>query len=115
MKMGTIEYKGYHAAIELAPDLDMFMGKVLNANDIITFYGKSVDDLKREMKVSIEDYLAICKERGRKPAKKYSGKFLVRVNPSTHQMLALLAAKRDVSLNALVEDLLSHDVQEMAS
>ena len=39
--------------------------------------------------------------------KKYSGKFMVRVPPKTHQMLALEAAESGVSLNRLVSSKLS--------
>ena len=39
----------------------------------------------------------------------YSGKFMVRVPPETHQMLAMQAAEQGVSLNRLVSARLSKD------
>ena len=39
--------------------------------------------------------------------KKYSGKFMVRVPPETHRMLAIEAAESGVSLNRLVSSKLS--------
>ena len=40
-------------------------------------------------------------------ARKYSGKFIVRVPPETHRMLAVQAAESGVSLNRLVASKLS--------
>ncbi|OGT70011.1 MAG: hypothetical protein A3H44_14705 [Gammaproteobacteria bacterium RIFCSPLOWO2_02_FULL_57_10] len=40
-------------------------------------------------------------------AKKYSGKFMVRVTPETHRMLAIEAAESGVSLNRLISSKLN--------
>lgn len=42
-------------------------GTVINTRDVITFYGSSMDDLKREMAASVDAYLSHCAERGREP------------------------------------------------
>jgi predicted HicB family RNase H-like nuclease len=40
-------------------------------------------------------------------AKKYSGKFMVRITPDAHRMLAIQAAEHGVSLNRLVSSKLN--------
>lgn len=89
------------------------MGQVINARDILIFYGKSVDELKEQMEISVKDYLALCTEQNIEPAKSYSGKFNVRLDPDLHKDLDLTAHRKGVSLNKLITELLSEDIQQM--
>lgn len=113
--MGTIEYMNYHAFIDYDPEIEKFIGRVMNARDIITFYGSSVDELKREFEVSIKDYLKLCAERGIEPERPYSGKFNVRIEPTLHRNLAIAAAMKGVSLNAFVEQTLEKEASNLAA
>lgn len=99
-----MEYQGYSARIEYDEDLGAFHGQVLSINDVITFQGTSVEELRREFAASVDDYLAWCEERGEEPDKPYSGRFLLRVEPDLHRRAALAAARLGVSLNAWVAD-----------
>ena len=65
MNYPLIEYKGYLGAVEFDSEIDAFHGTVLNTNDVITFYGTSVNELREEMQKSIEAYLNFCQEQGR--------------------------------------------------
>ena len=97
--MSTMRYKGYEAVVEYDEDAGLFHGEVTNLRDVITFQGRSVEELKREFAASVEDYLAFCRERGEEPEKPFTGKFMVRVTPRLHRA-AVSAAKRDgMSLN----------------
>jgi predicted HicB family RNase H-like nuclease len=42
-----------------------------------------VEGLKREFKISIDEYLAFCKKEGVKPQKPYSGKVTVNLETRT--------------------------------
>ena len=64
-----IEYKGYVGAVNFDPEIDLFHGTVINTNDVITFYGASLSELREEMRKSVEGYLEFCKEQGRIPKK----------------------------------------------
>lgn len=97
-----MEYKGYVARVEFDESANVFHGQVLNIRDVITFEGRSVDELWDEFKNSVEDYLEFCAERGEEPEKPYSGKFLVRVDPEVHRAAAIAAGKAGVSLNSWV-------------
>jgi predicted HicB family RNase H-like nuclease len=101
-----MEYKGYFAKVEFDDEADIFHGEVINLRDVITFEGKTVDELRTALVDSVEDYLAFCKERGEEPDKPYSGKFLVRVEPELHKTLVIQARKKGKSLNTLVHDAL---------
>ena len=66
-----IEYKGYLGDFAFDPEIDAFHGTVININDVITFYGSSVTELREEMQKSIEEYLVFCQEQGREPKKTF--------------------------------------------
>ncbi len=101
-----LNYKGYTGRVEYDGDAKIFHGEVLDLNDVITFQGKSVDEIERAFRESIDDYLDFCKSRGESPEKPFSGKFVLRVSPRLHRRLHLKAAEEGKSLNAwLVEQL----------
>jgi predicted HicB family RNase H-like nuclease len=96
-----IEHNGYVGIFEYDPEEEEFHGRVVNlARDGITFVGHSVEELKREMAASVEEYLAFCEERGVEPEKPFSGNFLVRATPELHRAVATAAARENKSLNA---------------
>ncbi len=107
-----IEYKGYVGVIEFDPEIDLFHGTVINTNDVITFYGASVPQLKKELRRSVEEYLELCREQGRDPERPFSGKILVRTSPALHRKVALRAASRRVSMNAFMQHALEKAVAE---
>ena len=72
-----IEYKGYIGDVVFDPEIDAFHGTVININDVITFYGSSVTELREEMQKSIEAYFAFCKEQGREPEEPLTDEVLV--------------------------------------
>ena len=110
-----IEYKGYVGVFEFDPEIDTFHGSVVNTRDVITFYGDSVSQLKEEMKRSIDEYLAFCRERGREPEKPFSGKLSVRTSPELHRQVAVEAARRHRSMNRFVQEVLEKAVAEGAA
>jgi predicted HicB family RNase H-like nuclease len=107
-----IDYKGYIGVFEFDPDLDAFHGTVINTNDVISFYGSSVAELREEMRRSVEEYLAFCREQGREPEKPFSGNILIRTSPELHRRIALEAARRHVSMNTYVQEALEHAVSQ---
>ena len=94
------DYKGYRAAVTFDADAGIFHGEVVGTRDVITFTGTSVEELEREFRFSVDDYLAVCAERGRRPDKPFSGKIPLRVSPEIHRAAALAARAQGKSLNA---------------
>lgn len=102
-----MKYKGYEAVVDFDEDMEMFHGSVINTRDVITFYGRSVAELKKEFKASVDDYLEFCKQRGEEPDRPFSGNFVVRISPSLHQRLYSKAKQTGKSLNSLIEEKLA--------
>ena len=85
--------EGCLARIEFDDDANIFHGEVINIRDVITFQGKSVDELRQAFEDSVEDYLAFCVERGEEPERPFSGRLTVRLSPEQHRKIILAAEK----------------------
>lgn len=101
--MSILTYKGYQGSFEYDPDADIFHGDVLHINDVITFQGRSIDELKQALADSVEIYLEYCERKGREPQKPFSGRFNVDIPPELHQKIAAQASHEGVSLNHWVK------------
>jgi len=100
--MTTMTFMSYEAIVEFDEDAGSFHGEVINLRDVITFQGRSVDELKRAFSESVDDYLAFCKARGEQPEKPFSGQFVVRAEPSLRKAMVGAAKRAGVSLNRWV-------------
>ena len=92
-------YKGYTAKVEFDEDNMIFHGEVMGIRDVVTFQGKSVGELEKAFRDSVDDYLEFCKERGEKPDKPFTGKFVVRLKPDIHRKVYIAAKKSRESIN----------------
>lgn len=92
-------YKGYGSAIRFDDEADVFHGEVTGLRDVITFQGRTVDEVKTAFRESIDDYLDFCASRDEAPDKPFSGRFLLRVDPALHRRLVELSAEEGESLN----------------
>ena len=106
-----MKYKGYTAKIEFDDQANVFHGEVLNLRDVITFQGRTVEELRNAFHDSVDDYLDFCAHRNEPPEKPYSGRFVVRLAPSLHRAIATQARLADKSLNAWLQDVLREKVE----
>ncbi|WP_395826112.1 type II toxin-antitoxin system HicB family antitoxin [Elstera sp.] len=102
--MSTLEHKGYIGLIELDAEAGLFHGEVINTRDVLTFQGRTVEELKTAFSDTVEDYEDWCRARGKTPEKPYSGKLLLRIKPDLHRALVAAAARSGKSLNSFVSD-----------
>lgn len=100
--MNKLTIDGYTAIISYDEDIDMFRGEFIGINGGADFYAKSVDELHKEAKLSLDFFLQVCKEKGIAPQKHYSGKFNTRIEPELHKKLAILAQSTGTSINDIV-------------
>jgi len=107
-----IEYKGYNGVFEFDASIDAFHGRVVGLQDVVTFQGRSLEELRREMAESVEDYLEFCAEVGKDPERPYRGEFLVRTTPEVHRAAAIEAEASGMSLNAWVASAITAVVRE---
>lgn len=66
-----MRYKGYEGKVILDQDANIFYGEVINAHDVITFRGTSLEEFEQAFHNSVDDYLEFCRERGEEPDKPF--------------------------------------------
>ena len=109
-----MEYKGYIGDVKFDADASIFHGEVINTRDVITFQGRSVDELIAAFHGSVDDYLAFCAERAEEPDKPFSGQFMTRITPELHREVNIAARVAGKSLNAWVTEQLEMAVSGTA-
>ena len=62
-----LEYKGYRGRYDLDQDEGVLHGRVDGIRDIVTFVADTEDELEREFRISVDDYLEWCAEDGDEP------------------------------------------------
>jgi len=101
-----LKYKGYTGYVEFDDEAGIFHGEVIDTSDVITFQGTTVEEIQIAFRDSIDDYVEFCAERGEKPEKPFSGKFVLRLPPPIHRQIYLKAVKSGKSLNKWVQETL---------
>ena len=60
-------YRGYEGVVTFDEGAGLIHGEVAGSRDVITFQGGSVVELQQAFRDSVDEYLAICSEKGREP------------------------------------------------
>jgi predicted HicB family RNase H-like nuclease len=110
--MNTLRYKDYTGVFAYDEEAELFHGRVVGLRDIVTFEGRSVDELKTALADSVEDYLDFCKELGKEPEKPLSGRLLVRIDPELHRSVAVAATRDGKSINHWIKDALEEAAEK---
>lgn len=97
-----LKHQNYFGSVEFSADDNILYGKIIGINDLVTYEAESIVKLKEAFIHSIEDYLQTCKELEKKPNKFYKGVFNVRTSRTVHAYLAVLAEKKQMKLNEVV-------------
>ncbi len=107
-----MSYRGYKGYFEYDEKADIFHGQVIGIRDVITFQGRSIDDLKVALKDSIDDYLEMCEQEEKSPDKPFSGKFSLRLPPEIHSKVAQAAASTHKSINSWITDVVESNLEK---
>lgn len=102
-----LKYKGYHGKVEFDEDAGIFHGEVVDLRDVITFQGKTVEEIYQAFQESIDDYLEFCHQRGEEPDKPFSGRLMLRLPSEVHRQVYIRAKKEGKSLNEYITEKLS--------
>lgn len=97
--MKTMTYQGYAAHIQYSDDDASFVGHISGIRDVVGFHADTVATLRVAFIEAVDDYLATCAKLKRSPQKPYSGKLMLRIDPSTHAAAAMAAESSGKSLN----------------
>ena len=110
--MNTMTYKGYLGSVAFSEKDNVFFGKIEGINGLVNFEGESVKDLTEAFHEAVDDYLAYCEEEGIEPDKSYSGVLNVRLTPTIHRQIAILARQAGLTLNAYIKDAVERAISD---
>jgi predicted HicB family RNase H-like nuclease len=111
-----MKYRGYTGSVEFDPQGRIFHGRLLGITaDIITFEGMSVDELEKDFRDAVDDYLALCAEDGIEPQRPYSGRFVLRLEPVIHGRVTAAARRAKSSMNRWIAEAIQMRLDEEAA
>lgn len=108
-----IHYRGYDAEVSFSEADEVLHGKVIGILDLISFEGETVKELLTDFHHAVDEYIELCNARGGEPEKPFKGTFNVRIDVELHRKAALIARKKGVSLNAVVEEAIRDKVSQL--
>ena len=112
MTTNILEYKDFIGSLNYTDEDECFYGKIEGINDLVTFEGASVKELKKAFKDAVEDYLELCKELNKEPYKSVKGSFNIRIEPKLHYSAIYTALKKGISLNQFVAEAIKNNVDK---
>ncbi len=106
----VLEYKNFIGSVHFHPDDSVFYGKILGINDLVTFEGQTVNELRTSFKEAVEDYIALCRQTGKVVLKSYKGSFNIRIPSDLHWKAIQKATLQGISLNQLVQKAIEKEI-----
>ena len=68
-----LQYKDFIGSVHFSAEDGVFFGKIEGINDLVSFEGSTVDEIKTAFIEAVEDYIDICKQTGKTLQKSYKG------------------------------------------
>ena len=62
-----LKYKEFVGSVHYSSDDNVFFGKLIGIDDLITFEGDSVEELKKSFEDAVDDYIDLCESTGKSP------------------------------------------------
>jgi predicted HicB family RNase H-like nuclease len=101
------KYGNYIAKPEVDAEAGILHGRILNISDVVCFEGRTVKEAEQDFQRAVDAYIASCREKGKEPAKPFSGKLPFRTTPEIHRDIYIASTRVDKSINAWMEEVLS--------
>ena len=107
----VLVYQDYIGSVHFNSDDEVFFGKIEGIDDLISFEGSSVNELKKSFEEAVEDYIEICTINNKKNEKSYKGSFNVRIPSDIHKKAKRLATLKGISLNQFIQHAVEEEVK----
>lgn len=110
----TLHYRDFIGSVHFSEEDGVFYGKIEGINDLVSFEGQTVEEIRQSFREAVDDYADLCERHGKPTHKSYKGSFNVRVSPELHRLAAQKANQKGVSLNQLVQEAIEKEVTKSA-
>jgi predicted HicB family RNase H-like nuclease len=108
----VLEHKGFIGSVHFSAEDAVFFGKLEGIGDLVSFEGKSVDELETAFHEAVDDYRALCAKVDKPPEKSYKGSFNIRIRSELHRLACRQAIREGKTLNQYIQDAVEHDLRE---
>lgn len=99
-----LRYKNFFGSVHFSSTDEVFYGKIEGINDLVTFEGESVSNLKKAFEEVVTDYIELCEELDKPIRKSFKGSFNIRVNPELHSKAFEFALVKGKTLNQFIKE-----------
>ena len=100
----VLTYKGYIGSVNFSSDDNVFFGKLEGINDLVTFEGETVQELKNAFCYMVDEHIKDCEAENIPAEKSYKGSFNIRLTPDLHRRAAISAKMHGITLNTFVKE-----------
>jgi predicted HicB family RNase H-like nuclease len=97
-------------SVHFSAEDDCFYGRLEGIDDLVTFEGRDVEELKTSFREAVEDYEALCRRTGKPLFRSYNGTFNIRMPAELHRKAARRSVLLGISLNQLVQRAVEREV-----
>ncbi|WP_455156373.1 type II toxin-antitoxin system HicB family antitoxin [Treponema socranskii] len=105
-----LQYKDFIGSVHFNAADEIFFGKIEGIDDLVSFEGNTVSELKQAFEEAVNDYIILCKTSGKRIEKSYKGSFNVRIAPELHKKAKLLSVMQGISLNQFIQKAVEQEV-----
>lgn len=106
-----LEHEGVIGSVHYSSKDETFFGKLEGTNDLITFEGSTVNELKKSFVAAVKDYQNICRETGKEYMRSFKGSFNVRIPPEMHMQVFKRATMEGKNLNEFVQGAIARELE----
>ena len=100
----VLTYKGYIGSVNFSAEDNVFFGKLEGVNDLVTFEGETVKELKDAFHYMVDEHIKDCESENIPIEKSYKGSFNIRLTPDLHRRAAISAKIKGTTLNNFVKE-----------
>ena len=100
----VLTYKEYIGSVNFSADDNVFFGKLEGINDLVTFEGRTVQELGDAFRYMVDEHIKDCEAENIPAEKSYRGSFNIRLSPDLHRKAAIFAKVHGISLNTFVKE-----------
>lgn len=104
--MNMLSHRGYLGTVAYSQTDRVFHGKLAFIRALVSYEGTDGEGLESAFREAVDDYLALCAERGTAPEKPFKGSFNVRTGTELHRQATLYAQEHGLNLNRVVVEAL---------
>jgi len=108
----VLVYEDFMGSVHFSAEDEVFFGKIEGIEDLVSFEGKSVKEIKKAFEEAVDDYIQICQDNDRELEKSYKGSFNVRMPPDLHRKVKRTAVKLGISLNQFIQRAVEDELEK---